>query len=100
MYKHSTRFNKLVLVVSLILLVTAVSTYAFLRYWYHSPVKDSGPYFVEGMVRTVAETDSIESSVTGSRNSAIVQAVRKAGASVVIEREKELWQARLIASKN
>lgn len=84
MYTHSTRFNKLILIVSLILLVTAVSTYAFLKSWYHiRPVKDSGPYFVEGMMRTVTETDSIESSVTGSRNSAIVQAVRKAGTSVV-----------------
>jgi serine protease Do len=86
MYVRNPRFHRFILLVSLLLLITAVFTYAFLKSWYHSKPsaqQGSGPYFVEGVVKTDAEVSSLESGVTGSRDNAIVQAIRKVGASVV-----------------
>jgi len=85
MYRHATKSHRLILIVSLLILLIAVSTYTFLKSWYHIRLMEnsSGPYFTEGVVKTIAETDSMESGITGPRNNAIVQAIRKIGASVV-----------------
>ncbi|HGJ64278.1 TPA: PDZ domain-containing protein [bacterium] len=67
-------------------LLVIFSAYIFLRIWnnYASPNKRiGGPYFAEGSLRTVSQIDDANANITGSRNNAIVQAIKKAGDSVV-----------------
>jgi len=78
--------RKSFIIILLLLLLLALSAYTFLRVWnnYASPNERIGsPYFVEGVIKTVSEIDDVNAEITGTRNNAIVQAIKKAGQSVV-----------------
>ena len=84
--KHGIVLRQILLIISLFLIIAIISTFAINRTWHYfqtSQNRPKGPYFKEGIIRTVAETELTEAEITGTRNNAIVQAIRKVGASVV-----------------
>lgn len=84
--KHGTSLSRILIVLSLLVVIAMLATFAVTKtrhYLQISQNKPKGPFFKEGIIRTVAETESTSAEITGARNNAIVQAIRKVGASVV-----------------
>ncbi|MGB9595922.1 MAG: trypsin-like peptidase domain-containing protein [Candidatus Poribacteria bacterium] len=84
--KHGTALSRILVILSLFLIIAILSTFAITKtqhYFQISQNKPKGPFFKEGIIKTVAETESTSAEITGARNNAIVQAIRKVGASVV-----------------
>jgi serine protease Do len=85
---RSSRFSRFALIL-ILFCAGAVAVYFFLEARQRSGLQrtrmpEGGPpYFIEGMATTAAEVASIEAEITYSLNNAIVQAVQKAGPSVV-----------------
>ncbi len=84
--KYGAILSRILIILSIFLAVAIVSTLTLNKtrhYFQISKNKPIGPYFKEGTIRTIAETESTSAEITGTRNNAIVQAIRKVGASVV-----------------
>jgi serine protease Do len=83
---NSIKIRSYVIIIVTFLLLIIFSTYVLLRIHNNlSPTnaRIGGPYYVEGAVKTISGTDSVNAEITGTRNNAIVQAIRKVGKSVV-----------------
>lgn len=83
---HNLKFDRITLFLVIFVAIIIIIVYLIIRIWANSQptqVYSTGPYFTEGLPKTSSEINFIQTSISGSRNNSIVQAIRKVGDSVV-----------------